>query len=66
MPRIIAALAIAAALIIVFTPLLFLFAALLYRIVRPHERAGEAHERMLAEEAMLAEVYGGHCACHAG
>ena len=46
----------AAALIIVFTPVLFLFAALLYRIIRPHERVGEAHERMLAEEAMLAEV----------
>ncbi len=46
----------AAALIIVFTPLLFIFAAILYRIIRPHERIGEAHERMLAEEAMLAEV----------
>jgi hypothetical protein len=46
----------AAALIIVFTPILFIFAALLYRIIRPHERVGEAHERMLAEEAMLAEV----------
>ncbi len=46
----------AAALIVAFTPLLFIFAAILYRIIRPHERVGEAHERMLAEEAMLAEV----------
>ena len=46
----------AAALIVAFTPLLFVFAAILYRIIRPHERVGEAHERMLAEEAMLAEV----------
>ena len=46
----------AAALIVVFTPILFIFAAILYRIIRPHERIGEAHERMLAEEAMLAEV----------
>ncbi len=46
----------AAALIVVFTPIFFIFAAILYRIIRPHERIGEAHERMLAEEAMLAEV----------
>lgn len=46
----------AAAFIVAFTPLLFIFAAILYRIIRPHERVGEAHERMLAEEAMLAEV----------
>jgi hypothetical protein len=46
----------AAALIVAFTPVLFIFAAIIYRIIRPHERVGEAHERMLAEEAMLAEV----------
>jgi hypothetical protein len=46
----------AAALIVAFTPLFFIFAAIIYRIIRPHERVGEAHERMLAEEAMLAEV----------
>jgi hypothetical protein len=53
----------AAALIVIFTPILFIFAAILYRIIRPHERIGEAHERMLAEEAMLAEVEQiDHCA----
>ena len=46
----------AAAFIVAFTPLFFVFAAIIYRIIRPHERVGEAHERMLAEEAMLAEV----------
>ncbi len=46
----------AAAFIIVFTPLLFPFAVLLYRVVRPQERLGEVYERNLAEEAMLAEV----------
>jgi hypothetical protein len=46
----------AAALIVAFTPVFFIFAAIIYRIIRPHERVGEAHERMLAEEAMLAEV----------
>jgi hypothetical protein len=53
----------AAALIVAFTPLFFIFAAIIYRIIRPHERVGEAHERMLAEEAMLAEVEQlDHCA----
>jgi hypothetical protein len=53
----------AAALIVVFTPIFFIFAAILYRIIRPQERIGEAHERMLAEEAMLAEVEQiDHCA----
>lgn len=46
----------AAAFIIVFTPLLFPLAVFAYRIVRPQERIGEIYERNLAEEAMLAEV----------
>ncbi len=46
----------AAAFIIVLTPFFFLFAALLYRIVRPQERIGESYERNLAEEALLNEV----------
>ncbi len=46
----------AAAFIIVFTPLLFPLAVFAYRIVRPQERIGEVYERNLAEEAMLAEV----------
>ncbi|MBI3747177.1 MAG: zinc ribbon domain-containing protein [Chloroflexi bacterium] len=46
----------AAALIIVFTPLLFPLAIFAYRIVRPQERIGEIYERNLAEEAMLAEI----------
>jgi RNA polymerase subunit RPABC4/transcription elongation factor Spt4 len=53
----------AAALIIVFTPLFFIFAILLYRIVRPKETVAEANERALAEEAMLAEIEARpHCA----
>jgi len=47
---------VAASLIILFTPALFLFAALIYRLVRPHEKVGEATERSLAEEALLNEV----------
>lgn len=46
----------AASLIILFTPALFLFAALIYRLIRPHEKIGEANERTLAEEALLNEV----------
>lgn len=46
----------AAALVIVFTPVLFPMAVFIYRIVRPQERIGEIYERNLAEEAMLAEV----------
>ena len=46
----------AAAFIIVFTPILFPLAVFAYRIVRPQERIGEVYERNLAEEAMLAEV----------
>ncbi len=47
---------VAASLIILFTPVLFIFAALIYRLVRPHEKIGEATERTLAEEALLNEV----------
>lgn len=46
----------AAALIVLFTPVLFLFGVLVYRIVRPQEKIGEVYERNLAEEALLAEV----------
>lgn len=54
---------VAAAAIIVFTPLFFLFGLLLYRIVRPKETIAEVSERTLAEEAMLAEVAShSHCA----
>ncbi len=54
---------VAAAAIIVFTPIFFLFGLLVYRIVRPKETIAEVNERMLAEEAMLAEVAShAHCA----
>jgi RNA polymerase subunit RPABC4/transcription elongation factor Spt4 len=46
----------AAALIILFTPVLFLFGVIVYRIIRPHEKIGDVYERNLAEEALLAEV----------
>ncbi len=46
----------AAAFVIVFTPILFPLAVFAYRIVRPQERIGEIYERNLAEEAMLAEI----------
>ena len=46
----------AATLIIVFTPVFFPFAIIVYRIIRPQERIGEVYERALAEEALLAEV----------
>jgi hypothetical protein len=46
----------AAALIIFFTPLLFVFAVILYLIVRPRESLAEVYERSLAEETLLAEV----------
>ncbi len=53
----------AAAFIILFTPVFFLFAILLYRIVRPKETVAEANERALAEEAMLADIEARpHCA----
>jgi hypothetical protein len=54
---------VAALAIILFTPVFFLFAWLLYRIVRPKETIAEVNERALAEEAMLAEVAShAHCA----
>ncbi len=53
----------AAAFIIAFTPVFFVFAVLIYKIVRPQERLGEAYERGLAEEALLAEIEAiEHCA----
>ena len=47
---------VAAAGIILFTPIFFIFAVWIYKLVRPHERIGEVWERNLAEEALLAEV----------
>jgi RNA polymerase subunit RPABC4/transcription elongation factor Spt4 len=47
---------VAALAIILFTPIFFLFGLLLYRIIRPKETIAEVNERVLAEEAMLAEV----------
>lgn len=47
---------VAAAIIIVFTPIFFLFGLLLYRIVRPKETIGEVSQRALTEEAILGEV----------
>ncbi len=53
----------AAGLVIAFTPFLFLFAVLLYRIIRPRETISESNERALAEEAILAEIESRpHCA----
>jgi hypothetical protein len=46
----------AAGLIIFFTPVLFIFAVVLYLIVRPRETLAEVYERSLAEETLLAEV----------
>jgi RNA polymerase subunit RPABC4/transcription elongation factor Spt4 len=46
----------AAAFIILFTPILFPAAIVIYRIVRPHEKIDEVYERTLAQEAMLAEI----------
>src|SRR6476646_2927925 len=47
---------IAAAGIILFTPIFFILAVWIYKIIRPHEKIGEVWERNLAEEALLAEV----------
>jgi RNA polymerase subunit RPABC4/transcription elongation factor Spt4 len=53
----------AAALIILFTPALFVFGVIVYRILRPHETTAEANERALAEEAMMVEIESQpHCA----
>ena len=46
----------AAAGVILFTPIFFILAIWIYKIVRPHEKIGEVWERNLAEEALLAEV----------
>ncbi len=42
--------------IILLTPIFFVFAVWIYKIIRPHEKIGEVWERNLAEEALLAEV----------
>jgi RNA polymerase subunit RPABC4/transcription elongation factor Spt4 len=47
---------VAAGLIILCTPFLFVLGVVVYRVVRPPERLGEVYERNLAEEALLAEV----------
>ena len=47
---------VAAAFVIVFTPIFFPLAIFVYKIIRPHEKIGEVYERNLAEEALLAEV----------
>jgi RNA polymerase subunit RPABC4/transcription elongation factor Spt4 len=47
---------VASAIIVLFTPVLFPFGIIVYRIVRPQEKIGEIYERNLAEEALLAEV----------
>ena len=53
----------AAALIILFTPVFFIFGVLVYRILRPGETVAEANERALAEEAMMVEIESQpHCA----
>jgi RNA polymerase subunit RPABC4/transcription elongation factor Spt4 len=46
----------AATLIVLFSPILFPFGLVVYRIIRPQERIGDVYERNLAEEALLAEV----------
>jgi len=53
----------AAALIILFTPVFFLFGVIIYRILRPSETVSEANERALAEEALMVEIESQpHCA----
>ena len=53
----------AAALIILFTPILFPFGVVVYRIVRPAETVAESNERAHAEEAMMVEIESQpHCA----
>ena len=47
---------VAAGLIILCTPFLFVLGVVVYRVIRPSERLGEVYERNLAEEALLAEV----------
>jgi RNA polymerase subunit RPABC4/transcription elongation factor Spt4 len=53
----------AAALIILFTPIFFPFGVIIYRIVRPSTTVAEANERQLAEEALLVDIEAQpHCA----
>ena len=53
----------AAALIIIFTQIFFVFGVIVYRILRPRETVAEANERALAEEAMMVEIEAQpHCA----
>ena len=53
----------AAALIILFTPVFFFFGVIVYRILRPAETVAQANERALAEEAMMVEIEAQpHCA----
>ena len=53
----------AAVVIVLFTPILFPFGVLLYRLIRPGETVAEANERAIAEEAMLREIEAQpHCA----
>ncbi len=53
----------AAVLVILFTPVLFPFGLLLYRLMRPGDTVAEANERAIAEEAMLREIESQpHCA----
>ena len=53
----------AAILVILFTPVLFPFGLLLYRLIRPGETVAESNERAIAEEAMLREIEAQpHCA----
>ncbi len=46
----------AGALIILFTPILFPLGLIVYRIVRPDERADERRERELSEALLLSEI----------
>jgi RNA polymerase subunit RPABC4/transcription elongation factor Spt4 len=53
----------AAALIILFTPVFFWAGVIVYRILRPAETVAQANERALAEEAMMVEIESQpHCA----
>jgi RNA polymerase subunit RPABC4/transcription elongation factor Spt4 len=53
----------AAALIILFTPLFFIFGILVYKILRPGTTVADQSERALAEEAMMVEIESQpHCA----
>ncbi len=53
----------AAALIILFTPVFFWAGVIVYRILRPAETVAQANERALAEEALMVEIESQpHCA----